>query len=128
MKKLAAAVVAATLMFALVGPAQAGSAHDTKVTMKAGVFDPGPSEFVWSGEVKSDKQGCVTDRKVFLRNENDMGPLGSDRAKENGKWEVRLGQDGLVGDYYAQVKRLDRPGYSCKADKSPKKPLEPLKT
>jgi hypothetical protein len=117
--------IALIVALALAAPSSAGQSHDTKVTLTTATFEPGPGEFVWAGKVKSDKGGCVTDRKVFLRNESDGGePVSSDRAKANGEWEVRLPGDGLLGDYYAQVKRLEKPAYTCKPDKSPKKPLE----
>jgi hypothetical protein len=104
---------------AVAAHSSARESFDTKLTINYH-FDDGTLEFVWDGKVKSDKHGCVANRKVFLRNQNDNGPLGSVHAAANGKYEIRMDADGLGGKYYTQVKRIEPGGYSCKGAQSPK--------
>ena len=75
----------------------------------------------FDGEVNSEKQSCVDNRKVRLFRRGESGALASTRADEEGSWSIGIARQN--GDYYAKVSKLvlkknDRHKHFCKPDKS----------
>jgi hypothetical protein len=95
--------------------ALANPGFETKLTI--GVEEDG-NRFIWSGQAKSDEDGCENGRLVRLFNQSASGQLNSDTTNGDGEWRIVQRFDTLDGAYYAKVKRKVTPGFVCKADRS----------
>ena len=98
-------VLAACGAVGLTGLASARVAADSIVTIQVEGRD-------FSGKVKSDRQSCVTDRKVILLREvggaqggGDDIRIATDTASEDGEWST--GNTGQSGKFYARVRRIE---------------------
>jgi hypothetical protein len=74
----------------------------------------------YSGKVKSEKQRCITDRKVtlFKQKGGEQGggddiKVGSDTADEEGDWNT--GNTGSSGKHYAKARKIPD---KCRGDSS----------
>jgi hypothetical protein len=107
-KRIGSSIAAMAAALALAGLVVA-SAGASKVVTISSTIQVGP--FGNIGKVKSPNSGCVSSRKVVLK-QKGYGALGKATTDDQGKWEVPIEsikyKGGLPYKVYAEVKPLSQ--------------------
>jgi hypothetical protein len=111
---ISAALIAALAAGTLIGTALARKpSSPSKISIHTRYDNTQTNPFIYSGRVRSEKDGCVPNRTVVLKNDAQPGPQGTDTTNGMGRWRIALPGDLLTGDYYARVTRLTKQRYVC---------------